>query len=368
MSHIQNTLLRRKFITNEGIQNIKNHKYKGGVYTPIDNAMNHFWYYSVEFFPRTLAPNAITLIGLLFNLSSMFIILFYTTHLSGDVPNWVFIYFAITLFIYQTFDAVDGKQARRIGMSSPLGQLFDHGCDAVQSGMLSLIIIYILNIGENIFLIRSVLFSTIFIFYIANWAEYFTGVLITSNNGLGVTEIQFVLMFISVLTGIYGREIYNAEFFGIQANTIIIMFILIVSLISVIPVFREAYEKANDKKIYFKMLVPILLILISIFFVIDEKFNGYLVFCYFMICFSFVTNVVKIIVSSMSKMKFKMFHFECYFLLIVSLALRFLDLDQFTMILLLAFSTIIIIINFLSLSLSIIFQISQELNLKIITV
>jgi len=27
-------------------------------------------------------------------------------------------------------DAVDGKQARRTGTSSPLGQLFDHGCDA----------------------------------------------------------------------------------------------------------------------------------------------------------------------------------------------------------------------------------------------
>jgi phosphatidylglycerophosphate synthase len=29
--------------------------------------------------------------------------------------------------MYQTLDAVDGKQARRTGTSSPLGQLFDHG-------------------------------------------------------------------------------------------------------------------------------------------------------------------------------------------------------------------------------------------------
>lgn len=27
-------------------------------------------------------------------------------------------------------DCMDGKQARRTGSSSPLGQLFDHGCDA----------------------------------------------------------------------------------------------------------------------------------------------------------------------------------------------------------------------------------------------
>lgn len=30
----------------------------------------------------------------------------------------------------QTLDAIDGKQARRTNTSSPLGQLFDHGCDS----------------------------------------------------------------------------------------------------------------------------------------------------------------------------------------------------------------------------------------------
>lgn len=32
---------------------------------------------------------------------------------------------------YITLDNVDGKQARRTGTSSPLGQMFDHGCDAL---------------------------------------------------------------------------------------------------------------------------------------------------------------------------------------------------------------------------------------------
>ena len=36
----------------------------------------------------------------------------------------------------QTFDAVDGKQARRTNSSSPLGELFDHGnsdCNYINS-------------------------------------------------------------------------------------------------------------------------------------------------------------------------------------------------------------------------------------------
>lgn len=31
------------------------------------------------------------------------------------------------LFLYQTFDAIDGTQARRTGQSGPLGEMFDHG-------------------------------------------------------------------------------------------------------------------------------------------------------------------------------------------------------------------------------------------------
>ena len=38
---------------------------------------------------------------------------------------------AACLWLYSTFDNVDGKQARRTGSSSPLGELFDHGCDAL---------------------------------------------------------------------------------------------------------------------------------------------------------------------------------------------------------------------------------------------
>ena len=40
---------------------------------------------------------------------------------------------ALGLFIYQTLDAIDGKQARRTGSSNALGELFDHGCDSMST-------------------------------------------------------------------------------------------------------------------------------------------------------------------------------------------------------------------------------------------
>ena len=40
----------------------------------------------------------------------------------------------ISLFIYTSLDALDGKQARRTNSNTPLGELFDHTCDAFNIG------------------------------------------------------------------------------------------------------------------------------------------------------------------------------------------------------------------------------------------
>lgn len=43
------------------------------------------------------------------------------------IPNWFWLLAAINIFLAYTLDGIDGKQARRIGLSGPLGELFDHG-------------------------------------------------------------------------------------------------------------------------------------------------------------------------------------------------------------------------------------------------
>lgn len=43
------------------------------------------------------------------------------------MPSAAYLACGYCLWVYQTLDAVDGKQARRTGSSTPLGQLFDHG-------------------------------------------------------------------------------------------------------------------------------------------------------------------------------------------------------------------------------------------------
>ena len=78
-----------------------------------------------------MAPNLVTLTGWFIIVIDLAIIFCFDTTMSKVLPLWVYFASAFSVWFYQTMDAVDGKQARRTGTSGPLGQLFDHGCDAI---------------------------------------------------------------------------------------------------------------------------------------------------------------------------------------------------------------------------------------------
>jgi phosphatidylglycerophosphate synthase len=79
------------------------------------------------------APNTLTLFGLICMVVPSCIIIFSSPDLVTPSPYWAYIATALGIFCYQTLDELDGKQARRTGSSSCLGELFDHGCDAVSA-------------------------------------------------------------------------------------------------------------------------------------------------------------------------------------------------------------------------------------------
>src|SRR5262245_21781737 len=76
-------------------------------------------------------PNLITLLGFFFISAAFFVTMRYSPDLASPLPAWVCALNALCIYVYQTLDALDGKQARRTRSSSPLGELFDHGCDAM---------------------------------------------------------------------------------------------------------------------------------------------------------------------------------------------------------------------------------------------
>ena len=85
-----------KGFTEQQIQNLKSHKYKGSDYTALDNIMNKFWYSLVDLIPENIAPNLITFSGFCLILSS--VMLFYVTgsDFETERPSWTILYAVVT--------------------------------------------------------------------------------------------------------------------------------------------------------------------------------------------------------------------------------------------------------------------------------
>ncbi|XP_074643316.1 ethanolaminephosphotransferase 1-like isoform X2 [Tubulanus polymorphus] len=96
------------------------------------------------------------------------------------IMPWVWLMCSINNFIAHTLDGCDGKQARRTGSSTPLGELFDHGLDSWVVSFLPVIMMS--PFGRGIWGGDALLFvyltmSCCVTFFMSHWEKYLTGVL-----------------------------------------------------------------------------------------------------------------------------------------------------------------------------------------------
>ncbi|KAI8929048.1 CDP-alcohol phosphatidyltransferase-domain-containing protein [Entophlyctis helioformis] len=119
-------------VPQQSLDNLKDYKYSAMDLSPISKyIMQPYWTWATTLFPMWIAPNLITLLGFLFVIVNVGLVLFFTPDLGTGGPSWIYFSMALGIWLYSTFDNVDGKQARRTRSSSPLGELFDHGVDAL---------------------------------------------------------------------------------------------------------------------------------------------------------------------------------------------------------------------------------------------
>lgn len=169
--------------------------------------------------PLTVAPNTITLSGLLIVCINFSTMLYYDPlYLTekGDAsgpPNWIYFTWAAGLFMYQSLDAIDGKQARRTGMAGPLGEMFDHGCDAMNTTLEAILAAHALNLGRSWWTVASQI-ATLANFYLTTWEEYHTGQLYL---GVFSGPVEGILMVVGVyvITGFYGPTFWDRKFLTI---------------------------------------------------------------------------------------------------------------------------------------------------------
>jgi choline/ethanolamine phosphotransferase len=202
------------------LKRLARHKYSSEGQSLLEPYMQYFWRWLVEQIPLWWAPNAITLAGLFINGSTTFLLMMFCSDAKGQAPSWCYYLCACGLFIYQSLDAIDGKQARRTNSSSPLGELFDHGCDALSIVFVITGTCIMLELGSTPWLLFLECFATMFVYYAAHWQTYCSGML---HFGIfDVTEGQLFIILMHILTGLFGTSIWQAEILttGVQLKMI----------------------------------------------------------------------------------------------------------------------------------------------------
>jgi phosphatidylglycerophosphate synthase len=184
------------------IECAKNYRYNG-----VDDSilgklvMRHFWTWLIDFCPMWIAPNVITLLGLVFECVSFGISFYLSDGLTKPLPGSVCVFNGVCLFIYQTLDSLDGKQARRTGSSSPLGQFFDHGCDALTTVFEMMKVAASLQLG-NSFATFTLVFVTSIGFFFTSFQEYVTHTFYMGYIN-GPTEGLILLMSAQAIVGLF---------------------------------------------------------------------------------------------------------------------------------------------------------------------
>lgn len=188
----------------ERLEPLRDYQYSGKDNSLISNwILQPYWKWFVTLFPLWVAPNLITLMALGWMVSALVLVFICIPDLCTAFDSFLlYCYFAICFFMYSTFDSVDGKQARRTGTSSPLGELFDHGCDSLNCCIGAIVQIAAMSLGTTGWssVILVVTFSA---FYLATWENYYTGTLVLGYVS-GPTEgllIGSAIMLVSAFKG-----------------------------------------------------------------------------------------------------------------------------------------------------------------------
>ncbi|TKA48085.1 hypothetical protein B0A54_01577 [Friedmanniomyces endolithicus] len=179
----------------------------------------------------------VTLLGFFFVLGNVFLLQVMDPELQGPKQAWVCYSYAFGVWAYSTMDNIDGKQARRTGTSSGLGELFDHGIDSLNCTLASLLETSAMGLGptrlgeslnpnyttsrpdtvvqqslddlerKSLVCALTALIPTLPMFF-STWETYHTHTLYLGYVN-GPTEGLLIASTIMVLSGIYGPQIWH---------------------------------------------------------------------------------------------------------------------------------------------------------------
>lgn len=306
------------YLSEAQIKNLREHKYSCVGQSITERYMQPFWEWAATFMPLWVAPNLITIVGLGFNIVTSLLVIAYSPRANNEsVPAHVFILCAAGLFTYQTLDAIDGKQARRTKTSSALGELFDHGCDAVSTVFVMTSLSCSVLLGYYPDYLYYFFIGISCYYYSAFWQYYCSGKLIFQQ--IDVNEALLSTMLVYIIAGLAGPQwvLFKLGFLPYNLNVVQVAVIIMGFIctayycVTIYRIFLRGDGTTVGGTHGLSPLLPLLVVIacsfVSFVYSEEELFAAHP--CLFMLSFgcSFAKLASNLILATMSKSKLPLF-------------------------------------------------------------
>ena len=366
-------------LTKQELEKIKAYRYKTNGLTPLEiYVFEHFWnFLANKCLPDWLAPNALTLIGLLFPLLSLITICVIDPTLTQTLPGWVFLLAWFADFWYQTIDAIDGKQARRTDNCSPLGQILDHNLDQITFTCMMVHVCSSLQLGNNMTRILLLTPGVMSAHYSVEYRTHFTGMHQTVIGFMGATEQALAIQgptlacfFLAESNGYFQWKILVPGFgWEILIADLVIFFAFSTGLHYNLENIIVGFIQAKDKKYALGCLIPYVqffaMMYTSTFSQLHQKYPVYfIILCGFYL--TWVTAIFNLNSTSGAKYNWVFLEPTIYFAIVYLDYNKFLDRKAVAYCYLGFFA--VTMIRYLMLMHNIVHQITKHMNLHFLKV
>lgn len=170
--------------------------------------LQRFWTWCLRFVPAHMAPCVLTCAGLAINVGCCLLLLSYSSDLCSEAPRWTFVLCALSLFLYQLLDALDGKQCLRV-QNTALEEVYDHGCDALSTFFVTTSMAIAMRLGDSPLSLVTLFFLSMTAFFSSHWQKYVTDVMVFGM--VDVSECQVAMMVVHLLTALYGQDLWKTS-------------------------------------------------------------------------------------------------------------------------------------------------------------
>lgn len=210
--------------------------------------LKYWWVFVASLLPKTLAPNIITFMG-------GFVML-----LSGSLAiisqePWTLLFHSFAIFSFQTLDALDGIQARKLNASSKLGNYIDHTTDVITLQIMFQVLFQTLQL-DTYYIILLTLFGNINI-YLTHWETAETNILYFPD-GFSITELQLQFICMHLITYFF-PNIWNLMIYKFTLNNILVVIIIFCNINFVtLPLIKRVISKKSLNKL--TSLIPLIVI------------------------------------------------------------------------------------------------------------